>query len=78
MAGRRPHLKTAAVDDGPAMIGLVRPKVWKPSSSASASAQAVTRVAMDLGYASPAAFASAFRQTLGDTPTRYLEAHRTA
>ena len=35
--------------------------------------QAVTRVALDLGYASPSAFATAFRRTMGDTPTRYME-----
>ncbi|MGV2904749.1 helix-turn-helix domain-containing protein, partial [Achromobacter sp. AGC25] len=35
--------------------------------------QAVTRVALDLGYASPSAFTSAFRRTMGDTPTRYME-----
>lgn len=40
--------------------------------------QAVTRVALDLGYASPSAFASAFRRTLGQTPTQYMEVHRTA
>lgn len=35
-------------------------------------AQAVTRVALDLGYASPSAFASAFRRVLGETPTQYV------
>ena len=30
--------------------------------------QSVTRVALDLGYASPSAFASAFRRVLGATP----------
>ena len=34
--------------------------------------QAVTRVALDLGYASPSAFSSAFRRVLGETPSRYL------
>lgn len=38
--------------------------------------QAVTRVALDLGYASPSAFASAFRRVLGETPSRYLEVRR--
>jgi len=40
--------------------------------------QPVTRVALDLGYASPSAFASAFRRALGQTPTHYLEARRAA
>ncbi len=40
--------------------------------------QAVTVVALDLGYASPSAFASAFRRVLGETPTRYLEVRRMA
>lgn len=35
--------------------------------------QPVTRVALDLGYASPSAFTSAFRRVLGETPSRYLE-----
>lgn len=35
--------------------------------------QAVTRVAMDLGYASPSAFACAFRLATGQAPSRYLE-----
>lgn len=39
--------------------------------------QPVTRVALDLGYASPSAFASAFRRVLGDTPRGYLEVRRT-
>lgn len=34
--------------------------------------QAVTRVALDLGYASPSAFTSAFRRTLGQAPGAYL------
>jgi AraC-like DNA-binding protein len=38
--------------------------------------QAVTRVALDLGYASPSAFSSAFRRVLGDTPSRYLTGRR--
>lgn len=37
----------------------------------------VTTVALDLGYESPSAFIAMFRRTLGDTPTRYLQAdHR--
>ena len=40
--------------------------------------QPVTRVALDLGYASPSAFSSAFRRVLGETPTQYLEARRAA
>jgi AraC-like DNA-binding protein len=35
--------------------------------------QPVTRVALDLGYASPSAFSSAFRRVLGETPSRYVE-----
>ncbi|ALV59473.1 MULTISPECIES: AraC family transcriptional regulator [Burkholderia] len=38
--------------------------------------QPVTRVALDLGYASASAFTSAFRRILGDTPSRYLEMRR--
>jgi AraC-like DNA-binding protein len=38
--------------------------------------QPVTRVALDLGYASPSAFASAFRRILGETPSQYLEIRR--
>ncbi len=34
--------------------------------------QSVTRVALDLGYASPSAFAYAFRQLLGHAPSQYL------
>ncbi len=33
----------------------------------------VTRVALDLGYASPSAFSSAFRRVLGQAPSRYVE-----
>ncbi|CAM4446073.1 AraC family transcriptional regulator [Stenotrophomonas lactitubi] len=36
--------------------------------------QAVTRVALDLGYASPSAFSAAFRRVLGCSPSRYVEA----
>ena len=38
--------------------------------------QSVTRVALDLGYASPSAFSSAFRRVLGETPSQYLEVRR--
>ncbi|VVE71995.1 AraC family transcriptional regulator [Pandoraea captiosa] len=34
--------------------------------------QAVTRVALDLGYGSPSAFTAAFRRVLGEVPSRYL------
>lgn len=40
--------------------------------------QLVTRVALDLGYASPSAFSSAFRRVLGETPSQYFEARRAA
>lgn len=38
--------------------------------------QPVTRVALelDLGYASPSAFAAAFRRVLGETPSQYVQA----
>lgn len=39
---------------------------------------AVTRVALDLGYASPSAFASAFRRAIGQAPSRYLKVERAA
>lgn len=35
--------------------------------------QAVTRVAPDLGYASPSAFSAAFRRELGCSPSQYSE-----
>jgi len=35
--------------------------------------QSVTRIALDLGYASPSAFATAFRRVLGQTPSQYVE-----
>ncbi|WP_426054316.1 AraC family transcriptional regulator [Janthinobacterium sp. PSPC2-1] len=38
-----------------------------------AEGQAVTRVALDLGYASPSAFTAAFRRVLGRAPSEYLE-----
>ena len=37
-----------------------------------AEGQAVTRIALDLGYASPSAFTAAFRRVLGQTPSDYL------
>lgn len=37
-----------------------------------AEGQAVTSVALDLGYDSPSAFIAMFRRTLGASPTRYL------
>ena len=36
-----------------------------------ADGQAVTRVALDLGYASPSAFTAAFRKVLGTVPSAY-------
>jgi len=38
-----------------------------------AAGDAVTTVALDLGYASPSAFAAMFRKTLGVPPSRYFE-----
>ena len=38
--------------------------------------QPVTRVALDLGYASPSAFAAAFRQVLGTAPSQYMTGAR--
>ena len=35
--------------------------------------QAVTRVALDLGYASPSAFSASFRRVLGSPPSQYSE-----
>ena len=37
-----------------------------------ADGQAVTRVALDLGYASPSAFTAAFRRVLGKVPSAYI------
>ncbi|MBW3509660.1 helix-turn-helix domain-containing protein [Janthinobacterium sp. NKUCC06_STL] len=37
-----------------------------------ADGQAVTRIALDLGYASPSAFTAAFRRVLGQAPSDYL------
>ncbi|KAF1017030.1 MAG: HTH-type transcriptional regulator NimR [Stenotrophomonas maltophilia] len=39
-----------------------------------ADGQPVTRVALDLGYASPSAFSAAFRRVLGQSPRDYLQA----
>lgn len=39
-----------------------------------AQGQAVTTVALDLGYESPSAFTSMFRRALGRTPSAYFEA----
>ncbi len=36
--------------------------------------EAVTNIALDLGYDSPAAFTTMFRKTLGFPPSRYLKA----
>jgi AraC-like DNA-binding protein len=33
----------------------------------------VTRVALDVGYASPSAFIAMFKHTLGKTPSRFFE-----
>jgi AraC-like DNA-binding protein len=38
-----------------------------------AQGEAVTTVALDLGYASPSAFIQAFREVLGVTPARYFD-----
>ena len=37
-----------------------------------AEGNAVTSVALDVGYATPSAFVSAFRRELGSTPGRYF------
>ena len=37
-----------------------------------AAGQAVTRVALDVGYCSPSAFIVAFRREMGTTPRRYF------
>ncbi|AKA23101.1 AraC family transcriptional regulator [Pseudomonas chlororaphis] len=39
-----------------------------------AAGEAVTRIALDLGYDSPAAFSTMFRRILGQAPTAYLAA----
>ena len=38
-----------------------------------AQGEAVTTIALDLGYAGPSAFIQAFRDVLGTTPARYFE-----
>lgn len=40
--------------------------------------QAITRIALDLGYVSPSAFSSVFRRVLGIPPSQYLRAQRAA
>ena len=37
-----------------------------------AAGEPVTRIALDLGYASPSAFAAMFKRALGAPPSRYL------
>ena len=37
-----------------------------------AAGEPVTRVALDVGYATPSAFIEAFRRELGRTPGRYF------
>ena len=41
-----------------------------------AAGQPVTRVALDLGYASPSAFGAMFRRAFGTTPSRYFSSAR--
>jgi AraC-like DNA-binding protein len=41
-----------------------------------AAGEAVTAIALDLGYASPSAFIAMFRRTLGAPPTKYLKEGR--
>jgi AraC-like DNA-binding protein len=41
-----------------------------------AAGEAVTTVALDLGYDSPSAFVAMFRRALGTTPGRYFAARR--
>ncbi len=43
-----------------------------------AEGNAVTTVALDLGYDSPSAFIAMFRRALGTTPSRYFDASRAA
>ena len=43
-----------------------------------AQGEAVTSVALDLGYASPSAFIAMFRRSLGASPTAYLNGSTTA
>ena len=49
----------------PRFPGTIRPVVL-------AAGQAVTSVALDVGYDSPSAFISAFRVTFGQTPGEYF------
>ena len=39
-----------------------------------AAGEAVTNVALDLGYGSPSAFIAMFRRAFGTTPSRYYRA----
>ncbi|HJQ55915.1 MAG TPA: helix-turn-helix transcriptional regulator [Vineibacter sp.] len=41
-----------------------------------AEGQAITRIALDLGYDSPSAFAAMFKRALGAPPSRYFDAGR--
>lgn len=41
-----------------------------------ARGEAVTTIALDLGYSGPSAFIQAFREVLGTTPARYFAGHR--
>lgn len=38
-----------------------------------AAGEAVTSVALDLGYETPGAFAAMFRRLMGTTPSRYFQ-----
>ena len=40
-----------------------------------AAGDAVTTVALDLGYESPSAFITMFRRTLWETPGRFINRH---
>ncbi|MNI29118.1 DNA-binding transcriptional regulator SoxS [compost metagenome] len=37
------------------------------------SGDSITRIALDFGYESPAAFSTMFRRILGQSPTAYLD-----
>jgi AraC-like DNA-binding protein len=41
-----------------------------------AAGEAVTNVALELGYASPSAFIAMFRRVMGTTPSRYYRGHQ--
>lgn len=43
-----------------------------------AEGQPITRIALDLGYESPSAFAAMFKRALGAPPSRYFDRGRTA